>query len=79
MPPKVWRPKAVNKYIPPDYADDINEVIFYFSKCGKAVYIPRIHWEEGKRTNLINFDNSKHRDELHKNTIVSTKVTPDVR
>ena len=78
MPPKVWRPKLVNKYILPDYADDIDKGILDFEQCGKAVYTPRKNWEEGKRTNLINFDYSKHREDLRKNIIVSTKVTPEV-
>ena len=24
FPPKVWKPKVVNKYTPPDYTDNIN-------------------------------------------------------
>ena len=35
VPPKVWITKAVNKYIPPDYVEDIDEGIFYFTQYGK--------------------------------------------
>ena len=41
VPPKLCRPRVVNKYIPPDYANDINEGIFDFAQYGKAVYRPR--------------------------------------
>ena len=53
VPPKVWRHKVVNKYIPPDYADNIHEGIFDFAQYGKAVYRPRITWEVGNRTKLL--------------------------
>ena len=70
--PKLWRLEVVNKYLSPDYADNIDEVIFDFVKYGKAVYRPRKSWEEDDRTNLITFDEIKHREELRKNIIVST-------
>ena len=79
LPPKVWIPKLVNKYIPPDYADNIDEGIFDFARYGKAVYRPRVNWEEGESTNLITFDDSKHVEELRKNIIVSTKFTPELQ
>ena len=79
LPPKVWIPKLVNKYIPPDYADNIDEGIFYFARYGKSVYRPRGNWEEGESTNLITFDDSKHVEELRKNIIVSTKFTPELQ
>ena len=76
--PKVWRHKVVNKYIPPDYADDINEGID-FAQYGIAVYRPRINWEEGKRTDLLTFDDSKYIEEIRKNIRTSSKFTPEVR
>ena len=30
VPPKVWRPKVQNKYIPPDYSNDIDKGVFDF-------------------------------------------------
>ena len=68
----------VNKYIPPDYADDVDEGIFDLAQYGISAYKPRKNWEEGKRTKLITFDDSKHGEEIRKNIRVSTKVTPEV-
>ena len=50
VPPKVCRPKVVNKYIPPNYADNIDQDIFDFVQYGKSVYRPRKNWEEVERT-----------------------------
>ena len=58
--PKVWRPKVINKYIPPYYVDDIDEGIFYFAQYVKAVYRARKNSEEGKRTDLLTFNENKN-------------------
>ena len=79
VPPKVCIPKLANKYIPPDYAGNIDEGVFDFAQYGKAVYIPRENYKEVKSTNLITFDDSKHVEELRKNIIFSTKVIPELR
>ena len=47
VPPKVWIHKVVNAYIPPDFADNINEGIFDLAQYGKSVYIPK---KIGKKT-----------------------------
>ena len=44
VPQKLWIPKVVNKYIPPDYADDIDEGIFDLAQYGISVYKPRTNW-----------------------------------
>ena len=45
-----------NIKIPPDYSNDIDEVVFDFQQYGKAVYRPKKTWEEGRRTDLITFN-----------------------
>ena len=40
IPPKVWNPKAINRYIPADYLSDINEGVFDYKYNGKAVFRP---------------------------------------
>ena len=42
-----------NRYIFPDYANDIDREAFDFQQYGKAVYWPKQTWEEVKRTYLI--------------------------
>ena len=37
VPPKIWIPKVVNKYISPDYVNAIEEGIFDFDQYSKAV------------------------------------------
>ena len=32
VPPKVWRQKVQNKYILPDYANDVDKVVFDFEQ-----------------------------------------------
>ena len=49
LPPKVCRTKVVTKYIPTDYADDINEGILDFAQYGEAIYKPR---EIGKKSRV---------------------------
>ena len=41
VPPKVWRPKVQNKYIPLDYTNDEDEGVIYFKQYGKAEYRPK--------------------------------------
>ena len=38
VPPKFWRPKEVNKYVPLEYADDIEEGVFDFVHYGKTLF-----------------------------------------
>ena len=45
VPLKVWRSKMKNRYISPDYENDIDEGLFGFKKYGKSVNIPKQTWE----------------------------------
>ena len=61
LPPKVWRPKQQNKYIPLDYGDDIHDGHFDFSEHGKAVFRPpEQEWKTSERDDIIHFDAATH-------------------
>ena len=67
VPTKIWRPKMVNKYKPPDYNNDIDEGIFEFAEEGRCVYRPLITpWTDSIRDDIILFDQNKHSKELEK-------------
>ena len=56
VPPKIWRPKPENKYVPLDYSTDIDEGAFNFSHHGNTVFRPRKRWADKERNNLIKLD-----------------------
>ena len=74
VPPKVWRPKVINKYIPVDYADDIDDGIFDFECYGKTFFRPKGEWSEGTRTDIIAFDPTEHSKELKTHLKVGSKI-----
>ena len=41
VPPKVWRPKIQNRYITPDYANDIDKGVFDFKQYRKELDRPQ--------------------------------------
>ena len=59
LPSRVWRPKVLNKYVPIDYSNDIDEGIFDYSHYGKADFSPNVQWADIPRLDLITFD-AKH-------------------
>ena len=58
--PNFWRPKQVNKYVPLEYADDIEEGVFGFVHYGKTVFRPNIQWKDRVRDDIILYDKSAH-------------------
>jgi hypothetical protein len=40
VPPKLWRPKPADHYIPMDYSNDIDESVFLFEQHGRAICHP---------------------------------------
>ena len=79
VPPKIWRPKVVNKYIPPDYANDIDECVFDFPQFGNTVYRPPSPWVDHDRTDLILFDTAVHKAELTKHIRLNTTISSDIQ
>ena len=68
-----------NRYILPDYSNDIDEVVFDFQNYGKEVYRPKQTWEEGKRIFLIAFNNEENNEGLHKHIKLNSKVIPEIK
>ena len=66
LPTKVWRPKVLNKYIPVDYSDDIDEGVFDYKHYGKTVFRPKMKWAERSRSDLILFNKMMDTAELEK-------------
>ena len=62
LPPKFWRPKKQNIYIPPYYTNDIDEGVFGFQKCRNSVYRPKQTWEEVSCKILITFNHEEHNE-----------------
>ena len=61
---KVWHPKVLNNYIHMDYSNDIDEGVFEYSYCGKAVFQPNLQWADRPRSDLINFNETYNTVEL---------------
>ena len=47
--PKLWRPKMINKYVPVDYPNDVEEGVFDYKQYGKAVFRPVARWQDIER------------------------------
>jgi len=80
LPPKVWRPKQQNKYIPLDYGDDIQEGHFDFSEHGKTVFRPPAReWKTSERDDIIQYNAATHAAELDKGLRISDNVTDAIK
>ena len=80
VPPKVWRPKMLNKYKPIEYSDDIDDGVFDFETYGRAVFRPKTRWTPGdSRDDIIEFIAEKHSEELTKNFKVGENVSQEVK
>ena len=75
VPPKIWRPKPVNRYIPIDYGTDIDDGMFDYSHYGKTVFRPTIKWSGSQRTDIILFDKSADSKELYDNLNIGKNVS----
>ena len=76
VPPKIWRPKPENKYIPLDYATDVNEGVFDFAHHGNTIFRPRKRWADKARDDLIPFDAENDMDDLLENLKIGSNVLP---
>ena len=82
VPPKIWRPKPQNKYIPLDYGDDIHDGHFDFEYKGKAVWRPTTSNGEiciPARDDLIIYDPILHSAELLKGLRINDDVSEAVK
>ena len=65
VPPKIWKPKVVNKFRVPDNSD-LDDGVFDFTNYGKCVFKPKGSWDPGTRNDIILFDSSVDSKELLK-------------
>ena len=75
VPSKHWRPKQVNKYIPVEYAEDIDDGVFDYEHYGKTMYRPKKLWKDGIRDDIILYDRAEHEDEMLKGLKIGKTVT----
>ena len=79
VPPKLWRPKQVNKYVPLEYADDIEEGVFDFVHYGKTVFRPNIQWKDRVRDDIIMYKKSAHEEEMTQGLKIGKSVDPTTK
>ena len=76
-PPKIWRPKAPDLYVPIDYSNDIDDdlLIHAYENFGKSKTAYKSEsWNPGSpRTDLIKYDAARDDDEIKS----SFKINPD--
>ena len=74
IPPKVWRPKQENRYIPVDNLDNIEDGLFDYRQYGKAVFRPATHWKDRERNDIIEYSEEKDKIEFEKNIRIGKDV-----
>ena len=79
VPPKFWRPKQVNKYVPLEYADDIEEGVFDFVHYGKTLFRPNIQWKDRVRDDIILYNKSAHKEEMTQGLKIGKSVDPTTK
>ena len=79
-PPKVWRPKVKNKYIPCPHTADIDDGFFDYQCYGKTFFCPKTTVATAAaRNNIITFEGTDDDTELESNLKVGSNVDPDFR
>ena len=51
----MWRPQVINRYIPIDYASDIEEGFIDYKCYGKVAFRPILKWKDTDRQDLISY------------------------
>jgi hypothetical protein len=78
VPPKLWRPKPADHYIPMDYSNDIDESVFLFEQHGRAICHPPTPFSN-IRTDIHQWDHDRDIAEFTKNFVVGPTIDPAVR
>ena len=79
-PPKVWRPKVKNQYIPCTHTTDIDDGFFDYQCYGKTFFRPKtVTTTPSTRNDIIVFDGAADDTELESNLKVGTNVDPTFR
>ena len=64
VPPKIWRPKPLTRYVPIDYDVAIDEGVFGLSHYENTVFWPGVRWVDKKRDDIVIFYESEDMEEL---------------
>jgi hypothetical protein len=73
VPPKTWRPKPVDRYIPLDHSNDIDEQVFEFEQHGKAFCHPPEPFSI-ERDDIHTWNRDRDFAEFEKNFVISSLV-----
>jgi hypothetical protein len=77
VPPKLWHPKPLNRYVPLDYSNDMDDGVFLFEKFGKAIIqTPLIFKNEC--TDIHTWDAGRDTAKFEKDFIIGSNVAADV-
>ena len=73
VPPKIWRPKPIDRYIPMDYSNDIDESVFEFEQFGRTICHPPEPFIN-VRTDVHQWERSRDQPEFDKNFVIGLDV-----
>jgi hypothetical protein len=80
VPPKVWRPKPTDKYLPMDYSDDIDDGVFIFEQYGKSMRRQRAPFVQTRDPSDIHlWDGLRDKVEFDKGFKIAATVDPSAR
>ena len=77
IPPKVWRPKVISRYIPVNDLSDIDEGISDYKQYEKAVFRPISQWKDIERHDMVSYNENEHRAELETNIRIGKDAIND--
>ena len=74
LPPKIWKAKPGNRYVPVDYNNDTDEGLFDFLHHGNTVYCPKEKWSDKLRDGKLSFNPEDGMAELMKNLHIGENI-----
>jgi hypothetical protein len=80
VPPKVWRPKPVSRYIPLNYSDEFSEDLFVFPRYGKSIkHSVAIKEELPPRDNICLWDAAVDQAKFDRVITIPVDLDPTLR
>jgi hypothetical protein len=78
VPPKLWRPKPADRYVPMDYSNDIDESVFLLARYDKAICHLSTPFSN-TRSDIHLWDRERDLPEFEKNFVIGSDVDPAIR
>jgi hypothetical protein len=78
VPPKIWRPKPVDRHTPLDHGDDVDGNIFEFEQRGETFCHPAKPFII-QQDDIHLWDCARDFIEFEKNFVIGVDVNPDVK